>query len=455
MTLSRDRREADNRGVNRWGRVAMYGGIVIAVVGLSKAHAVEHTYSWSGSPRFAWSLAYILLLALVAYAIGLPDLTRSRRRAWTSAVVAAGVAALIVSAVQFVVGDEYLPRFVVLGSAGVLVPWYVLCAAISGDTHARRGERDRVVVVATPDEIAGLERELGAAPERPAVLVGALTPVDASSTSLPPSRPLVELVEATSSSVVVLSRGAQESDDIVVQAAELHQHGTRIRTLSMFYEQWLGKLPMGELERVTLLFDIGEIHAARYARVKRLLDVVTATLGIVAFGLVLPVVVVGNWLGNRGPLFFRQARVGRNGEPFEILKFRSMRPEAEGLVAEWTAEHDPRITTFGNVLRRSHLDELPQVLNILRGDLSIVGPRPEQPHYVDELSAKIPFYGVRHLVRPGLTGWAQVKYSYGATVADALEKLQYDVYYLLRQSIGLDLRVIFRTLRSVLHEEGR
>ena len=114
-----------------------------------------------------------------------------------------------------------------------------------------------------------------------------------------------------------------------------------------------------------------------------------------------------------------------------------------------------RVTPFGGVLRRCHVDELPQVLNVLLGELSIVGPRPEQPHYVEELIEKIPFYGVRHLVRPGLTGWAQVKYSYGATVADALEKLQYDVYYLLRQSIGLDVRIVFRTVRSILRREGR
>ena len=229
----------------------------------------------------------------------------------------------------------------------------------------------------------------------------------------------------------------------------------RIRTLSMFYEQWLGKLPMSELERVTLLFDIGELHAARYARVKRLLDIAAATVGLCILGLTIPFVVVGNRLGNRGPLFFRQIRTGRNGSTFEILKFRTMQPQPAAPAGEWTTEHDPRITMFGNVMRRTHLDELPQMLNIMRGDLSIVGPRPEQPRYVQELSEKIPFYGIRHLVRPGLTGWAQVKYSYGATVADALEKLQYDVYYLLRQSIGLDLRIIFRTLRSVLGREGR
>jgi lipopolysaccharide/colanic/teichoic acid biosynthesis glycosyltransferase len=168
-------------------------------------------------------------------------------------------------------------------------------------------------------------------------------------------------------------------------------------------------------------------------------------------------VLLGNLVGNRGPLFFAQPRVGLDGRPFSILKFRSMRPAPKdsGTNAAWTGESDPRITPFGRVLRVTHLDELPQVLNILRGDLSIVGPRPEQPQYVKELREKIPFYDLRHLVRPGLTGWAQVKYHYGADENDALEKLQYEFFYLRHQGLGLDLRIIGRTTRSVFGGEGR
>jgi lipopolysaccharide/colanic/teichoic acid biosynthesis glycosyltransferase len=121
----------------------------------------------------------------------------------------------------------------------------------------------------------------------------------------------------------------------------------------------------------------------------------------------------------------------------------------------WTAEDDPRVTAFGAWLRRAHLDELPQVVNILRGDLSIVGPRPEQPQYVETLEAKLPFYRLRHLVRPGLTGWAQVKYPYGGSAADALEKLQYEFYYLRHQGLALDVRIIGRTLRAVMRRAGR
>jgi lipopolysaccharide/colanic/teichoic acid biosynthesis glycosyltransferase len=132
-----------------------------------------------------------------------------------------------------------------------------------------------------------------------------------------------------------------------------------------------------------------------------------------------------------------------------------MRPQGTQLVNEWTAEDDPRITPFGRLLRRSHVDELPQLVNVLRGDLAVVGPRPEQPQYVRELTGKIPFYDLRHRVRPGLTGWAQVKYGYAGNESDALQKLQYEFFYLRHQSLTLDLRVVARTLRSVLKLHGR
>jgi lipopolysaccharide/colanic/teichoic acid biosynthesis glycosyltransferase len=440
--------------VSRPGRLVLYLLTAITVVGLSKAHAVASGYVWSGSFRFAWSLAFIGVLCLSAYAFGLPEQARTRKRALLSAVCATFAAAAVVSLVQLIAGDALLPRFVVFGSVVVLVPCYVLCAALSVDVDAR-ARRDRVLVVAMTDELESLEADLDHAPERAALVVGWLTPAEAESGGLPPSRPLLEAAVATDATVVVLSRAAQSNDDIVLQASSLHQEGVRIRTLSLFYEQWLGKLPLGELERVSLLFDIGEVHATWYGRVKRLLDVSLALLGCVALAIVTPCVVVGDVLANRGPLFYRQPRTGRNGATFEMLKFRTMRSCRSDEVSGLTAEHDTRITPFGGFLRTTHLDELPQVVNILRGDLSVVGPRPEQPHVVAELVDKIPFYGLRHLVRPGLTGWAQVKYQYAATEAEAMEKLQYEFFYLRRQSLGLDLRIVGRTARTVVGREGR
>ena len=197
------------------------------------------------------------------------------------------------------------------------------------------------------------------------------------------------------------------------------------------------------------------MHRQRYGRVKRLADVVLGLLGLVPLLLAVPLVVLGNLVANRGPLLYRQVRVGRGGDRFEILKFRTMVPTGSGVEdGAWTAVDDPRVTRFGGLLRRTHVDELPQVVNILRGDLSVVGPRPEQPRYVDELNAKLPFYDLRHLVRPGLTGWAQVKYGYAGDERDALEKLQYEFFYLRHQGLRFDLRVLGRTVRSVLGSQG-
>ncbi|MEY2448937.1 MAG: hypothetical protein QOH79_2413, partial [Acidimicrobiaceae bacterium] len=340
------------------------------------------------------------------------------------------------------------------GSALLVVPWNLLCVKIAGSNRAQGERRDRVVVVAPPSEAVTLRGELDAEPERPAVLVSALEPAAAVS---PDGRhkPLLDEVLRVRATVVVLDRMALAEPSVVSQAAALHEAGLRVRSLSSFYEDWLGKLPVSELERASLFFDIRELHGDRYLRVKRMLDAAFAAVGCVALVLSLPFVIVGDLIANRGSLFYRQKRVGKNGNEFSILKFRTMRAGDDVPSNEWTQENDPRITAFGRVLRRTHVDELPQLVNIVRGDLSFVGPRPEQPQYVYELSQKLPFYGLRHLVRPGLTGWAQVKYGYAGDERDALEKLQYEFWYLRNQSLSLDARVIGRTVRSVLGGGGR
>ena len=269
------------------------------------------------------------------------------------------------------------------------------------------------------------------------------------------SKPLSAEVLAKQATVIVLDRLALADPTVVAQAAALHESGLRVRTLSLFYEEWLGKFPLAELERASLLFDIREVHGQRYLRVKRLLDLAVGLLGFVVLVVATPFVWLGNLVANRGPLFYRQPRVGKDGHPFEILKFRTMRPEGATLVNEWASANDPRVTPLGRFLRRTHVDELPQMANIVRGDLSVVGPRPEQPHYVEELSEKLPFYSLRHLVRPGLTGWAQVKYGYAGDERDALEKLQYEFWYLRYQSLLLDLRIVGRTIRSVIGGPGQ
>ena len=434
-----------------------YGGCAVAVLMLSLTHAryvADNPYSFAGSFRFSWAIAYTLLLWIATYAVGLPDQPRNKRQAAWLAIIASATAAIGISIPQLITGDALLPRFVVFGAALALIPWQVGVNGLSRDGRSRAEGRDRVVLIAAPEEHVRLTDDLRMEPERAASLTATLTPVEAAGLE-PGHTPIIDLQRATNATVVVLDRYAQTEDRVIAQAAKLHESGVRVRTLQGFYEEWLGKLPLSELERASLFFDIGEVHRARYSRLKRVMDIALGLVGMLALAVVTPVVVLGDLLANRGPLMYRQTRVGKGGEHFTILKFRTMRElRAEDAHTDWTAQNDPRITPFGNVLRRTHLDELPQVINILRGDLAIVGPRPEQPRYVQELSDKLPFYDLRHLVRPGLTGWAQVKYGYAGDERDALEKLQYEFFYLRHQDLTFDLRIMLRTLRAMIGGRG-
>ena len=444
--------------MRRAARYLSLFGPLLVVLAMSKAHAAyvaDPPYDYTGSFRFAWSLAYAATLGLAAYGVGLPELARGPRSAASAAGLASLAGAAAVSVLQLLVGDALLPRCVVFGAAVLVVPVQLVAWRVSTQGRERQEDRDRLVVVGSGDELAHLVDDLARAPEVPAVLVAHLATGEAVGSGGGPDQPLVQRVAAERASVVVLDRDAMLDERVVEQAAVLHESGIRIRTLLQFYEEWLGKLPLGELERASLFFDIGEVHQARYGRTKRLVDVAAGLAGLVVLLVLLPVVVVGDLLANRGPLLYRQERVGRDGHPFQILKFRTMRPTGPDVIdAHWTTVDDPRITPFGKLLRATHLDELPQVVNILKGELSVVGPRPEQSRYVSELSEVLPFYGLRHLVRPGLTGWAQVKYGYAGDERDAMEKLQYDFFYLRHQSVGLDARIIGRTVRSVVGSQG-
>ena len=434
--------------MKRSARLLVPAGVVCVVLVVGEYHVRSrgpYQVSW-------WTLSYIGLLCLSAYAGGLPDVTRTSRSALAASTGAVLVAGLGISATQFVVSSQLLPRFVVLASALTLIPWFLACTVVANGGRKQERWHDRVLLVAGPEEAAELRGELSHQPEHFAHLADVMLHADAKP-SRPDAAPLIDHAATSSAPVVVLDRLAGADPTIVSQAAKLHQSGMRVRTLAAFYEDWLGKLPVSELEQMSLMFDIGAVHRSRYGRIKRLGDLATGLVGCLALVPVLGLVWVLNLFGNRGPLLYRQPRVGRNQERFTILKLRSMLP-SDGPTS-WTGDDDPRITSVGRWLRRTHLDELPQAWNILRGDLSLVGPRPEQPHYVEELALKLPWYQVRHLVRPGLTGWAQVKYAYGATEQDALEKLQYELYYLRHQDTGLDLRILGRTLRHIVGLGGR
>jgi lipopolysaccharide/colanic/teichoic acid biosynthesis glycosyltransferase len=201
---------------------------------------------------------------------------------------------------------------------------------------------------------------------------------------------------------------------------------------------------------------VPEVRTA-YDWSKRALDIAIALGGLTLLAVLLPAILVGNLIANRGRLLYRQERHGRAGRRFRILKLRTMDAAwPEEVIEDWTVDDDdPRITRFGRMLRLTHVDELPQVLNVLRGQMSIVGPRPAAPRYVTELLAELPGYPSRQSVLPGITGWAQVKYGYAGDPVGAREKLQYDLYYVAHRSLGLDLRVMGLTVRTILGGRGR
>lgn len=437
---------------SRIGVLLFYVGIPTIVLALHQLHAsfvAVPRYDLASVGQFGWDALYTGIIALAAYALGLPEQPKNLVSAMLRSAMAGALGALVISVVQLLLGSRVLPRFTILGAVLLLVPWGALCNWVVGGRTFGTEVGTRVLVVGGPNELAFLDADLARDLEKPATVVGRLTPAEGAAT---PTSLLAQAREVQPG-LVVLSTLAQQVPRVVEQVGSLHESGVRVRSLTDFYEEWMGKMPAGELERTSLLFDIGEVHQQGYARVKRVVDVVGSALLVVPLALITPLVWLGNLAGNRGPLFYTQTRVGKNDRAFEILKFRTMTPG--GTTSQWTTPDDPRVTTFGRFLRLTHVDELPQVINVLRGELTLVGPRPEQPHYVAELSEKLPYYHLRHTVRPGITGWAQVKYPYGASEQDALEKLQFEFYYLRHQSLGLDTRILVRTLRASVAGQGR
>lgn len=435
--------------VPRIARIILYGGSAGIVNALAWAHAQYiGEYPFTDTARFAWTWVYIGVIWLIVYSAGLPE-HDERNASVRASIIAAGFAPTFFGLVQAVAGSALIPRFVIAGSVAPLFLLFVLCGLIDRRTRSAVAERDAVLaVIDTEDERQELRNDI-----RSAVLQRAMLKAVMTSAQVEAAGGLAASIQQRGANVVVVDRAALNNEKLVAEASALHQRGLRVRSLVDFYEEWIGKVPLHELELSVLMFDIAEVHEPAYRRMARLVDLVVGIVGMLAMAVVVPIVVVGNLVANRGPLFYRQPRVGRDGATFQILKFRSM--TSAHTTSEWTAVDDARVTPFGRALRLSHLDELPQMWNILRGDLSIVGPRPEQPRYVDELTEKIPFYQLRHLVRPGLTGWAQVNYPYGANEQDALEKLQYEFWYLRHQGIWLDLSIIAKTLRHVVGLRGR
>lgn len=237
----------------------------------------------------------------------------------------------------------------------------------------------------------------------------------------------------------------------------LLESGFTIREFTQVYEEMTYRVPIQFVGKdFYKYFPFSRSNQNKlYQFFRRVFDILFACIGLVVGILLLPFIFIGNLIANRGPLFYTQERVGKNGHLFKIIKLRTMIIDAEKNGVQWAQKNDIRITTFGNLLRRSRIDEIPQVLNVLKGEMSIIGPRPERPYFVNELSQIIPFYETRHIIKPGLTGWAQIQTRYGASIEDSLIKLQYDLFYIKHRSFFLDINIIVKTVSTILYYRGQ
>lgn len=315
--------------------------------------------------------------------------------------------------------------------------------------------RERVYVLGTGERAERLVRGLR---ERSALgieVVGWTGDVEGELTRDSAASHLVGLAHGRGVHRVIVAMPDRRGTLPVEELLDLRLGGLKVEEATSWLERISGRIEVEQLYPSWLIFAEGFRFSSFFRLVRRGVNFLLALVGLVLSLPLLPFIVLAVRLDSEGPVLYRQQRVGRRGVIFHCYKFRTMRTDAEADTgATWATDDDPRITRVGKFLRSSRLDEIPQLWCVLKGDMHFVGPRPERPEFVEWLSKEIPYYGVRHVVRPGITGWAQVQYKYGNTLEDAREKLQYDLFYIKNASLGLDLLIMFQTIKIVLLGRG-
>lgn len=270
---------------------------------------------------------------------------------------------------------------------------------------------------------------------------------------------LEEFVKNNNVSEIVIA--SQKTDgitaDLYQQLLHLLESGKIIREYTQVYESKTQRIPVQYIARdFYRFFPFSRSNSNKlYLLVVRFFEFVFSLFGLLIGIILIPFIVIGNCIGNRGSLFYTQDRIGKDGAVFKIYKFRTMVKNSESKGVAFAAANDVRVTPFGKMMRKSRIDELPQFINVIKGDMAVIGPRPERPFFVKEIAQVMPFYETRHIIKPGLTGWAQVNYSYGESIEESLIKLQYDLYYIKHRSIFLDLSITFKTITTVLFYRGQ
>jgi sugar transferase (PEP-CTERM system associated) len=321
-----------------------------------------------------------------------------------------------------------------------------------------QGAGDRLLMVGGSSVLLEIAKHIEAHPEMGMSVAGYVDDVHAPETPLPggkmlgPLAALREIVEAIGPTRIVVGMYERRNRVPVTELLELRFARYLIEEAASVYERVCGRVSIKELRPSQLIYT-GELGPRRRTLlIQNLLNKLLALCGLVLGFPLMALTAAAVWLSSRGPVLYHQMRIGMDDVPFRVHKFRTMHVDAEaGTGAVWASKDDPRVTWMGRVLRRYRLDELPQFVNVLFGEMSIVGPRPERPEFVKALSEQIPYYRQRHCVRPGITGWAQINYKYGDTLEDTITKLEYDLFYIKNMSVRLDTYIILQTLKTMLH----
>ncbi len=401
-------------------------------------------------------LGLTLATMMVAYYFDLyePDLLFDRREIYFRIVLALGCVCLLVALVVYIYPEFSIAREVF--PVALLLLGLVLCAWRRFYTWvaARSIFRERVCVLGNGGraqfiaDTISRRRDLGMDVVCCNYLMDGVQMTDAIATV----RSLFNLRQPVHHIVIAVEdrRGGLPMTDLLA----LKLRGIVVEEDTQLMERLSGKIQLEGLRPSTFLYGEGFRVKSSQQFTRRVLSMCAAGLGLLLFAPFAPLVMLLVRLSSPGPIFFRQVRVGEAGKHFNVYKFRTMRQDAEASGAKWASKNDPRVTSVGLFMRKTRIDEIPQLWNVLRGDMGFVGPRPERPEFVPWLTEQLPFYDLRHIIRPGLTGWAQVRYGYGASLEEAREKLAYDLYYVKHASLGLDLLIMFETIKIILRRKG-
>jgi len=416
-------------------------------------------------PGAFWKIALATgVCALCFYYNDLYDLTivHSKTELLVRVMRAAGTAALALAITSALVPAVSIGHGVFLTSVGLLlvvVPaWRIAFDGVTRDPHLE----ERILIVGTGSIARLIAWQIENQHDFAYRIVGYLaengeTDVDADDLHLPLLGSAVDVARLAALHQIdraVIAISDRRGHLPIQELLRAKLSGIRIEDAATTYERITGKILTDGIAPSWFIFSDG-FRASRTTRVlKRIIDVVMAAVGLVVSAPLMLMTAVAIRLDSPGPVLYKQERVGENDRLFTLCKFRSMRSDAEKGTPIWAKSNDSRVTRIGRFIRLTRLDELPQLLNVLRGDMSFVGPRPERPYFVQQLTAQIPFYAERHAVKPGVTGWAQVRYRYGSSIEDAMEKLRYDLYYIKHLSIAFDLTIAIDTVKVILCAKG-